>query len=149
MEIKIKKLSDKAVVPKKAHKTDACFDVVATSKTDLGDGRIEYGLGFSLQIGDSPYKNYNETIQFDFRARSSVHKKGMILSNGIGTGDLGYTGEYKLVFYKIIPTLPDYEVGERIGQMQVRSSHNIDFIEVGELEETDRGAGGYGSTGSN
>ena len=71
----------------------------------------------------------------------------MILSNGIGTGDISYTGQYKAVFYKIIPTLPDYKVGERIAQMQVISNIPVDFIEVDELDDTDRGDNGWGSTG--
>jgi dUTP pyrophosphatase len=134
-------LLDNAVIPFKAHETDACYDVVATSKKDLGDGRIEYGLGIKLQP-----ELKEQDIQFDFRARSSVHKTGMILSNCIGTGDEGYTGEYKAVFYKIIPSLPDYEVGDKILQMQVTKAIPINFEIVTELNPTPRGEGGFGST---
>lgn len=140
-KIKFKKLNSFAVLPKKAREGDACFDVVATSKEDLGDGRIRYGLGFALQP-----EVLGEGNQFDFRPRSSVHKTGMILSNTIGTGDEGYTGEYMAVFYKIIPSLPDYEVGDRILQMQVTRSVPVEFVEVDELLDTERGTGGYGST---
>lgn len=143
MIIKLKKLNDDYQIPKKANESDACYDVVATSKTDLGDGRIEYGLGFALQPEKLGYG-----IQFDFRARSSIHKTGMILSNCIGTGDEGYTGEYKAVFYKIIKELPDYEIGDRILQMQVTAPIKIEFEEVEELSETERGAGGFGSSGN-
>lgn len=135
-------LLDNAKVPSKAHATDACYDVVATSKKDLGDGRIEYGLGIKLQP-----ELKQQGIQFDFRARSSVHKTGMILSNCIGTGDEGYTGEYKAVFYKIIPSLPDYEVGDKILQMQVTKAIDINFEIVDELNRTDRNDRGFGSTG--
>jgi dUTP pyrophosphatase len=135
-------LSDNAVVPLKAHETDACYDVVATSKKNLGDSRIEYGLGIKLQP-----ELKEQGIQFDFRARSSIHKTGMILSNCIGTGDEGYTGEYKAVFYKIIPTLPDYEVGDKILQMQVTKAIPVNFKIVKELNSTPRGDGGFGSTG--
>ena len=128
-------------VPKKAHQTDACYDIIATSKTDLGDGRIEYGLGLKLQ----PEKA-NSGIQFDLRPRSSIHKTGMILSNCIGTIDEGYTGECKVVFYKIIPCLPDYEVGDKIVQMQVTKPVDVEFIQVDEFNKTERGACGFGST---
>lgn len=146
MLIKFKKYHEDAKLPVKSHNSDACYDVVATSKKDLGDGRIEYGLGFGIQgpdIGETELP-----FQFDFRARSSIHKTGMILSNSIGTGDYGYTGEYKAVFYKIIPELPDYEVGDRILQMQMTTSITpLEFEEVEDFEETDRGDGGFGSTG--
>lgn len=147
MKVKIKKLHPDAVIPKKANPNDACYDIVATSKKDLGDGRIEYGLGFALQLNCSN-QGQDVPFQFDFRARSSIHKTGMILSNCIGTGDIGYTGEYKAVFYKIIPSLPDYKIGDRILQMQVMSNLNpLQFEEVDELDETERGYKGWGSSG--
>lgn len=140
MLIKIKKLAD-TPTPHKAHKSDACFDVYATSVKDLGDGRIEYGLGIALQplLDDTG-------VQFDFRPRSSIHKTGLVLANSIGTGDEGYTGEYKAVFYNVIKELPNYKVGDRILQMQCTQPVNIEFIEVGEFEETERGSGGFGSS---
>ena len=135
-------LGKNAVLPKKAHSSDACFDVTATSIKDLGDGRIEYGLGIHLQP-DYMYRG----VQFDFRPRSSIHKTGLILSNCIGTGDQNYTGEYKAVFYNLIKDLPNYKVGDRILQMQVTKALDVEFEVVDELLETDRGDGGYGSTG--
>lgn len=140
MLIKIKKLAD-TPTPHKAHRSDACFDVYATSMKDLGDGRIEYGLGIALQplLDDTG-------VQFDFRARSSIHKTGLILANCVGTGDVNYTGEYKAVFYNVIKELPNYKVGDRILQMQCNQSVPIEFIEVEELVDTDRGSGGFGST---
>lgn len=139
--VKIKKLK-KTPTPHKAHDSDACFDVYATSMKDLGDGRIEYGLGFAIQ----PEK-LGSGVQFDFRARSSIHKTGLILSNCIGTGDEGYTGEYKAVFYNIIPDLPNYKIGDRILQMQCTKPINIEFVEAEELTNTTRGEGGFGSSG--
>lgn len=141
MRVNFIKFVKEAVLPKKAHNTDACFDVVATSVKDLGDGRIEYGLGFGLQ---PLYQN--QGIQFDFRPRSSIHKTGLMLSNCVGTGDEGYTGEYKAVFYNLIPSLPNYQVGDRILQMQVTRPVQVEFKLVEKLRETDRGDGGFGST---
>lgn len=150
MKIKFKKYNKDAVIPKKAHDSDACYDIVATSKEDLGDGRIKYGLGFGLQMETQNEVNktvLNSVRQIDLRARSSVHKTGMILSNCIGTGDEGYTGEYQAVFYDVIKSLPNYEVGDRILQMQVQFSKNVEFEEVDELGETERGDNGWGSSG--
>lgn len=144
LKLKVKVLlSNGGKLPKKAHVRDACYDVYATSIKDLGDGRVEYGLGIHLQP-----EQMGKGIQFDFRPRSSIHKTGMILSNCIGTGDENYTGEYKAVFYNVIKELPNYKVGDRILQMQVTKPLNIEFEVVEKLSQTDRGSGGFGSTGS-
>jgi len=137
--IKIKLLHPNAQVPKKAINTDACYDVIATSKKDLGDGRIHYGLGFALEIP--------ENTQLDLRSRSSIHKTGLILSNCIGTGDEEYRGEYQAYFYHVIPTLSPYNVGDRILQIQLRTKEDVVFEVTNELSETQRNTGSFGSTG--
>ena len=138
--IKIKLLHPNAQVPKKVIDTDACYDVIAVSKEDLGDGRIHYGLGFALEIP--------ENTQLDLRPRSSIHKTGLILSNCIGTGDEEYRGEYQAYFYHVIPTLPPYEVGDRILQIQLRTREDVIFKITEELSETKRSNGGFGHTGN-
>lgn len=140
MKVKIKLLHPDAKIPFKKHKSDACYDVFAVSKKYLDPYRVEYDLGFALQLPP-------EAPQLDLRARSSIHKTGMILSNGIGTGDHQYCGCYKAVFYKIIKELPDYEAGDRILQIQVPGNIDLEFELVDELDETERGEGGFGSTG--
>lgn len=139
-KIKFLKLDENAQLPKKNKDTDACYDVVATSKKDYGDGRIEYGLGFALELPKG--------TQLDLRARSSIHKTGMILSNCIGTGDEDYRGEYKAVFYHVVKSLPPYEVGDRILQIQLVNRENVNFELVESLSETERGTGGFGSSGN-
>ena len=138
-KVKIKLLNNNSSIPVKSFNTDACYDVIATSFKDYGDGRYEYGLGFSLELPIN--------TQLDLRARSSIHKTGLILSNCIGTGDEGYTGEYKAVFYHVINTLPIYKVGDRILQIQMRSREDVEFIRTDELSETERADGGFGSSG--
>ena len=139
MKVKIKLLNPDAKIPKRALEDDACYDVVATSIKDLGDGRIEYGSGIAMEIP--------KNTQADFRARSSIHKTGLLLSNSIGTIDEGYRGEIGAVFYHVIPTLPPYEVGDRILQMQIRTREDVVFDVVDELSETVRADGGFGSSG--
>ena len=137
--IKIKLLHPNAQIPKKVIDTDACYDVVAISKRDWGDGRIHYGLGFALEIP--------ENTQLDLRPRSSIHKTGLILSNCIGTGDEEYRGEYQAFFYHVIPTLPPYNVGDRILQIQLKTREDVVFEITDELSETKRDIKGFGSTG--
>lgn len=137
--IKIKLLHPNAQIPKKVIDTDACYDVVAISKEDLGDGRIHYGLGFALELP--------ENTQLDLRPRSSIHKTGLILSNCVGTGDEEYRGEYQAFFYHIIPTLPPYEIGDKILQIQLKTREDVNFILTEKLSETKRGNKGFGSSG--
>lgn len=137
--VKIKLLHPNAKIPKKNKDSDACYDAFAISKRDMGNGVYEYGLGFSLELP--------ENTQMDLRPRSSIYKTGLILSNCIGTGDEGYRGEYKAFFYHVIPSLPPYEVGDRIIQIQLRSREDMILEEVAELSDSERGSGGFGSSG--
>lgn len=85
-------------------------------------------------------------LSIDIRPRSSVWKTGMVLSNCEGTGDEGYTNEYSAVFYHVMPNMPRYKVGDKIAQLKIGITFPIDFVEVEEFEETERGLRGYGSS---
>lgn len=138
--VKIRLLNDKAKIPIKATEGSACFDVVATSKEILNGGYIiKYGTGLSMEIP----KGY----QIDCRARSSIWKTGLILSNSIGTIDSDYRGEIMAVFYNVVPGMLDYEIGDRIMQIQLVKTTDNSFEEVDVLSDTERGTGGFGSTG--
>ena len=150
MKVKFKKLNEKAVMPTKAHDDDFCYDVVATSCEEIAPNVYRYGTGIALQIDEASQRMYarcGAVLGIDVRPRSSVHKTGMILSNGCGTVDAGYTGEISAVFYHVLPNLPKYEVGDRICQICIGYTYRMEFEEVDELSTTSRGAGGYGSTG--
>ena len=150
MNINIKYLNDKAVQPVKTHERDFCYDCVATSCEDLGNGYYRYGLGFAMQFSDEDIKSCQlngYVLSFSLKPRSSVWKTGMILTNCIGVGDEDYTGEYQAIFYHLDKTKPKYEVGDRILQFNVEITPQLGFIEVEELRTTERGDGGYGSTG--
>jgi dUTP pyrophosphatase len=140
MEIKIKKLTENAKIPAYAKQGDAAMDVYATSETIVdtpGYGYIEYGTGLAFEIPEGYY--------MDIRPRSSVSKTGLILSNSAGILDSGYRGELKLRF-KWIPGTGKYNVGERIGQIMIKPYPVINWVEVQELNNTERGEGGFGST---
>lgn len=151
MRILIKKLNDKAVIPAKSYERDFCFDCTATSKEYIGENRIKYGLGFALQFDktDLMYDSMKDLyiLSVDARPRSSIHKTGLILSNSEGTIDEQYAGEVCAIFYRFDKSLPEYEIGDRICQIKVGLTPIIDFKEVKDLEETDRGSNGFGSTG--
>ena len=70
----------------------------------------------------------------------------MILSNCEGTIDDSYTGEISAVFYHVMPNMPRYKVGDKIVQFHLETSDNIMLIETDELNKTERGDNGYGSS---
>lgn len=168
MKVKVKKISEGAVLPYKKYDEDFCYDVVATSCEEVAPNIYKYGLGLAFQIereyrtvlegyraGNGAYYITKEidmrisplNLSLDFRPRSSVWQTGMVLSNCTGTIDELYTGEVSAVFYHIMPNMPKYEVGDRIGQIKIGVTFPIEFVEVEELDKTARGEGGYGSTG--
>lgn len=134
--------------PFKKYDEDFCYDVVATSCTEIAPNIYKYGIGMAFQIervgglAVAPMK-----LSIDLRPRSSVWKTGMVLSNCTGTIDETYTGEVSAIFYHLFPDMPIYKVGERIGQIKIGLTYPIKFVEVDELDNTMRGAGGFGSTG--
>lgn len=169
MKVKIKKLNKAVVVPFKKHDDDFCNDVVAVSEEEIAPNVWKYGLGLACQIErdfeplvlSTCYNGGKEMIHktmmdfsrsplllsIDLRPRSSVWETGMILSNCEGTIDEGYTGEVSAVFYHVMPNMPRYRVGDKIGQIKIGVTLPVEFEVVDELDSTTRGAKGYGSTG--
>ena len=132
-----------------AHNDDRGFDLVCVAKEPAKDDEgneipnvWRYHSGLAFQFPDG--------LDAEFRARSSVYKTGLMLSNGVGTIDHGYRGEVQGVFYDILKQPQrHYKPGDRFGQLIIPGidPRFIEFIQVDELTETDRGAGGYGSSG--
>ena len=162
VRVKLKKLNEKAVLPTKATSKDFCYDVVAISEKQIAPSVWQYGLGFAYEIedhdlklgiaydqdGQEVYSMQPADIAIDFRPRSSVWKTGMILSNCEGTLDELYRGEVMAVFYHVKSTMPRYQIGDKIGQIKLGITLPLEFEFVDEINmNTDRGTGGFGSTG--
>lgn len=149
MKVKIKKLNENAVIPQYAKKGDAGMDLTATSKFYDEYGNICYGTGLAFEIP----KGYVGLVF----PRSSTSHKQMVLANCVAVIDSGYRGE---VVMKFKPSLAldsgqcvkdrliysVYGIGERIAQMVIMPYPQIEFVEVEELSQTERGDRGYGST---
>ena len=158
MKVKFKKLRENAKLPTKAHEDDFCYDVYACDCEEVAPNVYKYPLGFALQIDSDENIDllnyvkrtcYRSILSIDFRPRSSVWKTGMVLCNSCGTVDRGYTGEVCAFFYHVMPDMPKYEPGDRVAQMKIGFTVPIEFVEVEELDDTERGDGGFGSTGKN
>jgi dUTP pyrophosphatase len=153
MQVKIKKLSSNALIPTYAKPGDAGIDLVATSIISDTPEQITYGMGVALEIPDG-------FVGLIF-PRSSIRKTGLQLSNSVGVIDSGYRGELQATFNKVFGSermydemkvkevQPNeyYKVGDRIAQIMIIPYPPIEFVEADELSNTERGEGGFGSTG--
>ncbi len=140
MNILIKKLHKDSVIPKYAKEGDAGLDLTATSKWFDADGNVCYGTGLAFEI-PTGYVG----LLFP---RSSNAKKTLLLSNSVGVLDSGYRGEVTFKFKNLEDEWSEeYNIGDRIGQIIILPYPQVNFIEAEELSETERGDGGYGSSG--
>ena len=153
MKVRIKKLNELAVIPTYAKDGDAGMDVIATSIISDTPTQITYGLGIALEIP----KGFVGLVF----PRSSIRKTGLQLSNSVGVIDSGYRGELQATFNKLfggeamydemkvneIQPNDFYKVGDRVAQIMIIPHPDVEFNEAGELSDSERGEGGFGSTG--
>jgi dUTP pyrophosphatase len=146
MKVKIKKLHPHAVIPQYANFGDAGLDLTATSMS-LDDLNLIYGTGLAIEIPQG-------YVGLLF-PRSSISKKSLFQRNAVGVIDSGYRGEIMIKFgyYKKDYNAPyqaekAYQVGERIGQLIIVPYPQIELVESDTLSESDRGTGGFGSSGA-
>jgi len=140
MQVQIKLLSDAAKIPTYSRIGDAGLDLTAISIKQVETpeyGYVEYGTGLAIKIPDG-------YVGLIF-PRSSISNYGMILSNSVGVVDSGYLGEIKFRF-KYIKGSNAYNIGDRVGQLIIIPYPTIEFEQVEELPETNRGEAGFGST---
>lgn len=155
--VKFKKLRPDAAAPVKAHPTDAGYDLTATSRVVDKLGNVVYGFGLAFEI-PAGYVGL-------LCPRSSICNTDLTMMGSIGVIDCDYRGEVTMKFrpapilqaesrrgadlgfayLKDAPIL--YQPGERTGQLIIIPIPSISFIESDTLSETDRGTGGYGSSG--
>lgn len=150
MEIKIKPLYPEVKLPISATEYAACYDVHAHSiKTHLSDPyKIVVGLGFATEIP----QGYKGIIV----PRSNITRYNWVLNNSFGVIDADYRGEWMAVFtiinhlgvnpITLMREFP-YSVGDRIAQIYFDKVTPVTFTTVTELQNSNRGEGGFGSTG--
>ena len=127
-------------MPKKAHASDAGFDLVAVSvEEDRKREIVTYHTGIAMEIPEG-------YVGLVF-PRSSVYKHQLVLSNCVGVIDSGYRGEILLKYRVMQPHISRYCSGDRIGQIVIVAFPEFEMVESDDLSDSDRGEGGYGSTG--
>jgi dUTP pyrophosphatase len=171
MKVRIKKLHENAVVPVYSQLGDAGLDLTAVSKfyDEFGNAHFNTGLAFEIPEGyvgllfprssnakkDLILSNSVGILDSNFRGEVSFKfKPSVVIFDDTSYAEIGKIGRDNDVFTDIVaPTLENnmifqqYEIGDRVGQIIILPYPKIEFEEVDELSETNRGDGSYGSTG--
>lgn len=153
MQVKVKRLTDTAKLPVKAHRTDAGFDIFADETVEIMRGMtVGVSTGIALEIDRGFYGK--------LKCRSGLSLKSPLRVIE-GTIDADYRGEVKVIceikdciYFKndeIAGTQETYSYqinhGDKIAQLIIQPLPPVDLEEVDELDDTERGVGGFGSTG--
>ncbi len=144
MELKIKKLRENATLPTRGTKGSAGADLYACIEESVtinpGDLKL-IPTGVAIALPDSSAVAY-------LYARSGLGvKHGICLANGVGVVDSDYRGEIMVGLCNVSGEPYTVEPNERIAQMVISPVIIPELVEVEKLDETDRGEGGFGSTG--
>lgn len=143
MEVKIKKLKGNAKIPTKGSEKAAGFDLYACCDdvvTIMPHTTKKVGTGLAIQ----PPEGYFGAI---FARSGLVTKNGLRPANCVGVCDEDYTGEYIVALHNDSDELREIQNGDRIAQLVFIPYLNTEFREVDKLDDTERGSGGFGSTG--
>lgn len=143
MNIKIKRLNNLAKIPTQADVGSAGYDLYAATDYDIqipphSNVLISTGIAMSIPIG------YFGGIY----SRSGIaSKRNLRPANCVGAIDSSYRGEIKVALHNDSPETKTVQAGERIAQLIIHKHEIADFEEVDELDKTERGDGGFGSSG--
>lgn len=143
MQVKIKKLHPDAIIPKYATDGSACFDLHSVGDyfiDDIAHTNEVVATGLSVEIPEG----YQMLV---FSRSGHAAKNNVRLANCVGVIDSDYRGEVKVLLAADIDARLTIKKGDRIAQAQIMPVHRVSFVEVEELTDTNRGTGGFGSTG--
>lgn len=174
MKVKIKKLCESAVIPTYAKPGDAGMDLTATSRIFDKYGNVEYGTGLAMEIPegyvgllfprssickkDLSLSNSVGVIDSGYRGEIKFKFKPTLAYMDFGVSEDPHGVSYDSDTFDFVGIVGDntkdavtpaiYKVGDKIGQIIILPYPHIEFKEVEDLSETERGEGGYGSTGN-
>ena len=141
MEFLFKKTHNNAISPSKAHPTDSGYDLCLIEKINENNHNITmYETGIVVIPPEGYY--------FELVPRSSIIKYGYILANNIGIIDSDYRGSIKVPLLRINPNAQPLTLPSRIVQLIPRKRIDLNPIEINDTPQTQRGEGGFGSSGS-
>lgn len=141
MTLSFKRVHKDAVLPAYAHPSDAGMDIRSVEALTIPVGKralVHTGLIVNLPLG----------FEAQVRPRSGLAlKQGVTVLNTPGTIDAGYRGEIGVILINLGEADFEIKVGDRIAQIVIAPVTQPTIVEATEIDETDRGAGGFGSTG--
>jgi dUTP pyrophosphatase len=141
VELRVKRLTPSATVPKRAHPGDAGLDLCADVDLDMAPGDtclVSTGLSLELPPG----------TEAQVRPRSGLAlKHSVTVLNTPGTIDEGYRGEVGIILINHGRTVFEVRRGMKVAQLVVQPTLRVEVTETQSLSETHRGEGGFGSTG--
>lgn len=142
MTLAFKRIHPEAVLPAYAHESDAGMDVRSVAEVVIpARGRALVPTGLVVLLPP----NYEAQV----RPRSGLAlKSGITVLNTPGTIDAGYRGEIGVILFNTTDTDFAVHKGDRVAQIVIAPVTRVEVIETDSVEETDRGAGGFGSTGA-
>jgi dUTP pyrophosphatase len=142
MRIYVKKLHPDAQLPEFQNPLDACMDLRSVEDVSVWKDDAELvRTGIAIQLPP----DYEAQI----RPRSGLAAKhGITVLNSPGTIDAGYRGEICVVLCNLGPACFEVKKGDRIAQMAIRRVYRPEIVEVDDLDKSERGQGGFGSTGA-
>lgn len=143
MKIKIKKLSENAVLPTRGSTSAAGYDLYACIESELTVApheTVKVGTGLAIEVPDG----YFGAI---FARSGLAAKEGLRPANCVGVADSDYRGEYIVALHNDSETPRTVTPGERIAQLVIMPYLSCEFELSDTLCETERGSGGFGSTG--
>ena len=144
MIIKFKRLNDLAKIPTRGSERSAGYDLYAATDYDIHippHATVKIGTGLVI----TPPHGYFGAI---FARSGIATKRGLRPSNCVGVCDEDYAGEYIVPVHNDSSTMKTVQAGERIAQLIILPYQDLCFVEVDEVEDTDRGIGGFRSTGN-
>ena len=143
MEIKIKRLNERAKIPTFGTEFSAGADLYCAEEheTSVCSGqKCSIGTGISMEIPEG-------YVGLVFARSGLACKNGLRLCNSVGVIDADYRGEIKVVLHNDSEYVREIKPGERVAQMIVMPYPKVSFIEAEELSDTVRGESGFGGTG--
>ena len=142
MNLKLKKLSPGARVPQYATEGSACFDLHTTHRGSVPAlESATFHTGLAVEVPDGH-------VLLIYSRSGHGFKSGLRLVNAVGVIDSDYRGAIMVKIHNDSRTPFSFAAGDRIAQAMLVPVHRVTFEVVDELSDTERGAGGFGSTGT-
>lgn len=139
--VKFRPTKNGAKIPTKATKGAACYDAYLPETyppLDPGEIRI-VNLGFQVEV---PYG-----YELQVRSRSGLASRGIMVANGVGCIDSDWRGDCGVILANMSRAIQPLNAGDRICQLKLSQTYEVLWEVVDVVTETDRGEGGFGSTG--